>query len=343
MPNSSNIRYFTRANRFRTGSSVHPYDKRIGLPLTHAMKINLQDSTTVSGIIVVLIVLVALGYSILAIEAKPAQMAFTVAPDYTFPYQFKQSEWRVEMPFALKEISGITPYKEGELMAIQDEKGILFTVDINAGNITQQVHFGKDRDYEDLCRIGDLVFILERDGDLYEYNFATRDTLIKYETIFNYRNDTEGLGFDPDNNRLLITHKEGSPDGVILPEDTKCVFGFDLISKTVSPEPIVSIAQKEIGRIVGNGGKAHKFKPSAVGIHPHSGHIYILSSIGKVLVVVDPSNNKIQHVQLLDPVDFPQPEGLTFDRAGNMYLSSEGVEKAGFITKFENRALRIAQ
>lgn len=298
------------------------------------MKINLKDSTTLTTLIVFIIILIAIAYSAFAIHIKPAQMAFTVSDDYTFPYQFGEKEWRVELPGALKEISGITPLDNGQLLGIQDEKGILYSIDLNAGNIINEIRFDKDRDYEDLCKVDDNVFVLERDGDLYEYNLISQDTVIKFETIFNYRNDTEGLSFDAKHNRLLISHKEGAPEGVQLPKNTICIFGFDLENKIVSPLPVISIAEKEIGRIIGNGGQPYSFKPSAIGIHPKSGYIYILASIGKILIVVNPENNKVMHVQLLNQLEFPQPEGLTFDMDGNMLISSEGIERPAFIAKF---------
>lgn len=312
-------------------SFLHP----LIIPATHTMKINLQDSTTITWIIILAIIFIAIGYSGFAIQHQPTQMSFTVDENYKFPYQLQEDEWRVEVPPALKEISGITPLGKGSVLAINDEKGILYSVDLNAGNIITEIPFDKDRDYEDLCKVANQVFILERDGDLYQFDLETQDSVIKFETIFNYRNDTEGICFDAKNNRLLISHKEGAPEGVVLPKNTMCVFGFDLLKKTVSPVPIISIAQKEIGRIVGNGGKPYNFKPSAIGIHPHSGNLYILSSVGKILIIVNPINNKILHVELLNEQSFPQPEGLCFDENENLLISSEGIDQSGFIAKFK--------
>ena len=299
------------------------------------MKINLQDSTTITWIIILTIILVAIGYSGFAIHHQPTQMSFTVDENYKFPYQFQENEWRVEVPDALKEISGITPLDNEHVLAINDEKGILYTVDLNAGNIVNEILFDKDRDYEDLCKVANQVFILERDGDLYQFDLENQDTILKFETIFNYRNDTEGLCFDSKKNRLLIAYKEGSPEGIVLPKNTVAVFGFDLLKKTVSPVPVISIPKKEIGRIVGNGGKPYNFKPSAIGIHPHSGNLYVLSSVGKILIIVNPNNNKILYVELLDGQQFTQPEGIAFDENENLLISCEGMDQAGFISKFK--------
>lgn len=263
-------------------------------------------------------------------------MAFTPVDDYTFPYQLDKGGWRVELSPTLKEISGITSLNPEQVMAIQDEKGILFSIDLRTGNIVSQTTFDKDRDYEDLCLVGDHVFVLERDGDLYQFHLAEADTTtLKFETAFSYRNDTESLCFDADHNRLLIAPKEGAPEGRELPKNVQGIYEFDLIDRTVNLDPIVTIAEKEIGRIIGQQGKAYSFKPSAIAIHPRSGYLYVLASVGKILLVVDPTDNRVLHVQLLNPVDFPQPEGMTFDAADNLLISSEGPKgQAASITRF---------
>lgn len=306
------------------------------------MKMDLQNSTTVTWLIVLAVLVIAVGYSVFAINNKPPQMAFTVATDYTFPYKIDQKGFRTELNSTLKEISGITSINLDQVIAIQDEKGILYTVNLNTGNIISQTPFDKDRDYEDLCLVGDHVFILERDGDLYQFHLAVTDTVQKFETSFSYRNDTEGLCFDATRNRLLIAPKEGGPEGMTeLPKNIKGIYAFDLITKRVNQEPVITIAEKEIGRIIGNGGKPYTFKPSAVAVHPKTGHIYVLASVGKILIVVDPVSNQVMHVQLLDEADFPQPEGMTFDAADNLLISSEGLlNKAAAITRFTPKIIK---
>ena len=264
-------------------------------------------------------------------------MSFTAVDGYEFPYKIdNKSGWRVELSPTLKEISGITSLNPEQVMAIQDEKGILFSIDLRTGNIVSERIFDKDRDYEDLTLVGDHVFVLERDGDLYQFHLAGSDTsTIKFETAFSYRNDTESLCFDADRNRLLIAPKEGAPEGRELPKNVLGVYEFDLLERAVNLEPVVTIAEKEIGRIIGNQGKPFKFKPSAIAIHPRSGYLYVLASVGKLLIVVDPTANKVMHVQLLDPAYFPQPEGMTFDAADNLLISSEGPDgQAASITRF---------
>lgn len=304
------------------------------------MKIDFQDSSTLTWLIMAVILGVAVTYTVLALKNKPPKMGFTVGENYTFPYDFNKGGWQVEVPDQLREISGITSMNPDQALAIQDEKGILFSVNINTGEIVSERVFDKDRDYEDVCLVGDHVFVLERDGDLYQLHLAGQDTVEKYETSFSYRNDVESLCYDPTHNRLLMAPKEGVPEGVTQEKGMQYIFGFDLIDRIVSSQPIMRISEKEIGGIIGSS-KKHKFKPSAIAIHPKTGNLYVLASVGKVLLVMDKDKEEILHVQLLDSERFPQPEGMTFNAQGDLIIASEGIAPyPGTITRFSPKAAK---
>ncbi|MBK7408618.1 MAG: SdiA-regulated domain-containing protein [Saprospirales bacterium] len=76
------------------------------------------------------------------------------------------------------------------------------------------------------------------------------------------------------------------------------------------------------------------FAPSALAIHPLTGHLYLLSSVGKLLVVLDRETGAIIYVQKLKKSVHPQPEGICFDPDGTMYISNEGKDGNGLIHKF---------
>ena len=298
------------------------------------MKIDYQDSTTVTWLILGAIIIIAVLYSVIAIKNQPPVRSFDTDEAYVFPYVLDKTNWRVELPNELKEISGIEVLSENQVLAIQDEAGTLYRVDVRQGTIIDRQDFEKDRDYEDLCLVDDVVYILERDGDLYStLLYVEGDTAKKYETAFTYRNDTESMCYDRKRNAILIAPKQGSPQGDTLDNNVQGVYSFDLRTKELSLDPVFTVAEREIGNIIGNGGKPHNFKPSALAIHPRSGNLYILASVGKTLIVLG-EDNRILHVELLDPELFPQPEGLAFSDEGHLLISSEGVLGAASISRF---------
>jgi DNA-binding beta-propeller fold protein YncE len=66
-----------------------------------------------------------------------------------------------------------------------------------------------------------------------------------------------------------------------------------------------------------------KFHPSCLARHPLTREWYIISSVNKILLVLD-DQWKVKASYPLNPSLFKQPEGLAFDRKGNMYISNEG-------------------
>ncbi|MCB0637875.1 MAG: SdiA-regulated domain-containing protein [Lewinella sp.] len=299
------------------------------------MKIDLQDSSTLTWLILGAIVVVALTYSTIALRSEPPVRSYTLVEGYQFPYDLYNPEWKVDLPSELKEISGIAALPDEQVLAIQDEAGILFSIDLRQGNVHEEHLFGKDRDYEDLCLVGDTVFVLERDGDLYRLppgEFST-DSVYKYETSFSYRNDTESLCYDPVTGYLLMSPKESAPDGSEEVEHVRGIYGFSIDSARVMPQPLYSMAEQEVGQAISGNGKPYNFKPSAIGVHPQTGHIYVLASVGKLLLVLD-RDNRLLHIELMDASVFPQAEGISFDEKGRLLIASEGVDRPAFVARF---------
>jgi len=65
-----------------------------------------------------------------------------------------------------------------------------------------------------------------------------------------------------------------------------------------------------------------KFQPSAIAIHPFTGNIYLLSNIGRILVVYSGDGELLDVVYLSKDI-FSQPEGMCFDKEGDLYISNE--------------------
>jgi hypothetical protein len=77
----------------------------------------------------------------------------------------------------------------------------------------------------------------------------------------------------------------------------------------------------------------YSFKPSAISIHPSTSEIYITDGPkGRLLILND---SGIKQLYQFDQKDFPQPEGITFNPQGEMFISNEGKKSPGTILKVE--------
>ncbi|MGN6291524.1 MAG: SdiA-regulated domain-containing protein [Chitinophagaceae bacterium] len=240
---------------------------------------------------------------------------------------------RFAMPESLLEISGISFYKghNDTIYAIQDEEGKLFR--LAWGNKKQyHVKFGKSGDYEDISILRDRVVVLKSNGSLYSFPFS--DAI--YEEIDSVQEwprllpegEYEGMFGDENSGLLYILCKNCKVDD----KDNVTGYIYQLGDNNLTPAGQFNVDVESIKPFSGKVKKG--FRPSALAKNPVTGEWFIVSAINKLLVIAD-GNWKIKNAYPLNGNTFNQPEGIAFDKAGNMYISNEGDDlSAGNILKF---------
>ena len=239
------------------------------------------------------------------------------------------------------------------MVAVQDEKGVLYQLNKNTGNLEKTVNFSADGDYEGITAVGNLLYVLRADGVLFEISNWQKEKKINTKVIdtnLGEINNTEGLTYDIDSNDLLIVCKGSAKIGE-KKNKARAGYRYDLDNKEFSVKPSFSISRKDFKHFVKDSLKGsenyNRFKkklkqskkdmplqPSAVAIHPFTKDIYILAAVGNALLVLD-RHKEIKACQYLSPELFEQPEGLAFDRYGNMFIASESKKHKAVIFKFD--------
>lgn len=235
----------------------------------------------------------------------------------------------------LKEISGLSPSStEGAYIAIADERGEVFFVDGNGGGVSKRVLFKEKGDFEGVEMVGKTIWAAKSNGDLFEITNWEHNPpeVAEFKTPLKKTNDIEGLAYDPWRNSLLLACKE-NPDS-LYPRN---IYSFSLESKTLYETAAYTIQPEEVNQLVPyNSTEKHDyFSPSGLAVHPLSGDIYVISTALKRLVVLDYKTGKLKFARRLDKKILPQPEGISFDKVGNLLLSSEGKEGEGLLLKFD--------
>ncbi|HTL07736.1 MAG TPA: SdiA-regulated domain-containing protein [Chitinophagaceae bacterium] len=238
------------------------------------------------------------------------------------------------MPPVLDEISGIT-FLNGNadtVYAEQDEEGRLFYFHFGDKE-PKHIKFGTNGDYEDVAICSGQIFLLRSDGSF--FNFPL--TAIHAEEVEATEQDNlldkgeyEAMYADEKTHQLYVLCKSCKDD-----KGEKSVTGYTLsvaadgkLTRTgeFSVEDQANENAEKKGR--------KKFRPSAMAKHPITGEWYIVSSVNKLLVITD-ANWKLVRTYPLGPVLFNQPEGIAFDKAGNLYISNEmGNAADATIVKF---------
>lgn len=262
-------------------------------------------------------------------------------------FNFKKPDFVLNLPFELREISGLTDQSNSEIACVQDENGILFIYNLENDSIIHQYNFGKDGDYEGLTRVDSTYFILRSDATLIELSAPWDSTSIIETKLSIPTLDNEGLCFDERDNRLLIAPKSKLGKGPDL-KDSRAIYSIDLTTKKLNETPlfVINIAEIEAfanannlmlpQRLQKNSNdsiSALKFMPSSIAVHPRTDEIYIISAVDHTLAVFD-KKGKIVSYMKLDEKLFNKPEGITFLENGDLIITNEGEFGVPTLLKF---------
>ena len=226
---------------------------------------------------------------------------------------------------ALQEISGIV-FLQGNpdtLYAIEDETGRIFY--FHPGDKTYSYKkFGKRGDYEDVANLDDKeLVVLRSDGSLYVFPFVfvrdgNPDRVREYPQILP-SGEYEGL-FGDGAGRLVALCKNCPGED----DQRREVSGYVLRKDKRDSLVITEHFKVDVSGVkLKSNSRKGKFHPSCLARHPLTRDWYIISSVNKVLLILD-DHWAVKASYPLDPFVFKQPEGLAFDRQGNMYISNEG-------------------
>lgn len=246
-------------------------------------------------------------------------------------YSFEEMK-KIQLEKELKEISGIAWY-DSDLLAIEDESAAIYRLDPSSGKIKTKTKFGKNEDIEDILVLGDTIWALRSNGNLYQIvNFedtATIETQL-FEFPIRESRDFEGITSGFPEPILWVFCKVCEWDS-----DEASIFRFDLSTMEFDSNMDLKLDKNELGNLL-SAKELEKLKlqPSAVALHPLTNEYFLLSSTGKWLMTLD-RNMKPLSIHLLKASLFPQPEGMTFDSEGNLYISNEGGDGKANILIFQ--------
>ena len=251
-------------------------------------------------------------------NSPPATVNYAEGYDLAHPKQYILDQ-------SLHEISGITFLNktDHELGAIEDENGKLYYFYLGNGKLRHS-KFSKKGDYEDVTLFkNEEIVVLRSDGSLFQFPLSQA----KNDPIQNVREykhllpigEYEGLCADGD---LLFVLCKNCPND----NQKKEVSAYRVQRNKNGALYVASQFRIDLSAIhMKKNSESSKFHPSCLARHPLTGEWYVISSVNKLLVILD-AQWKLKTFYLLDPVLFKQPEGLTFDEGGNMYVSNEGVK-----------------
>ncbi len=274
--------------------------------------------------------------------AAPAKAPAAEPPAATTgEYLVNQPASTFELVSPLSEISGLSVAGDGEsLWAVHDERGTLYRLGMKDGKVLAEVPFEPKGDYEAVEEVGAHVFVARSDGALLMIDPKDGKTnVLNFKAQLQKKCDVEGLGFQSKEHRLLLSCKSPTPETRKVDEKVFEVFAMDLGTKKLGDKAVYAVTAAAMDKFVADHPKqadlkkikGKSFGPSGLAVHPRTGEIYIVSSMGEVLVVLDPSSGAIVRIQRLQRAIHPQPEGIAFSEDGTMFLSNEARGKTAVL------------
>ncbi|HZJ59341.1 MAG TPA: SdiA-regulated domain-containing protein, partial [Chitinophagaceae bacterium] len=256
---------------------------------------------------------------------KPENENNDQVPISGYDLNHPSQSWK--LPEQLKEISGIVKLGGDSLLAIEDLHANLYFLKLqnSSAAILANLPFAeteKDKfDIEDVAMIGDTVYALWSHASVFKiWNWKSKIQSKEYSTFLDKKNNTEGLAYDPVSGNLLIACKKESGD-----EDekktTRAVYEFDVKKGELKPSPFLLVEMKDFKKFIAD---KVEFFPSGIAVQPSTHDIYIISTRGNKCIACYNHSGQLKSFEYLDKDLLPQPEGICFDAAANLYISTEG-------------------
>ncbi len=248
-------------------------------------------------------------------------------------YDISKSEAQsMELSAKLNEISGLAFSKDGRLFAHDDERAVIYQLDIEDGKIIKKFYFGMlitRGDFEGIAIVDDTFYMVHSKGIIYQFKEGNDGGRVNYETYqtdLPKKSDVEGLCYDPKSNDLLLALK-GEPG--VDQKNTRAVYAFSLDDMKLKPKPRYLINTKDLKEL----SDGDKFAPSGIEYNPRNDSFLIISAEGHIIIEINRAGQIIAAEKLPSSVH-NQAEGIALDPAGNLYIADEN-KKHGMLTRYD--------
>jgi len=261
-------------------------------------------------------------------DSKNKQPQNETVNELTIPgYDLKHATQSWQLPEQLKEVSGIVMLAGDSLLAIEDLHASLYFIKLEKlqGTILSTLPFAANQqekfDIEDVAMIGDTIYALWSHASVFKiWNWRSKIQSQEYSTFLDKKNNTEGLAYDPVSGNLLVACKK-EPGDEDEKKTTRAVYEFNVKKGELEPNPFLLVQQKDFKKFVAD---KVEFFPSGIAVHPRTHDVYIISTKGNKCIACYSHSGELKSFEYLDKDMLPRPEGICFDKAGNLFISTEG-------------------
>ncbi len=233
----------------------------------------------------------------------------------------------LELPLALREISGLVVASDGSLLALQDEEGDVFQIEPQSGAVLRRIRFAGDGDFEALTMDSSRALLVRSDGRVYSGLLPQSADDVdgkRHDINIHDSCDVESADVRPGSDELWIGCKESPGKRMGQTRALYVVTLSELTGTKGKVEPRLSARlEPPIDPRDGNPMRLGLFKPSGMAFLDHD-RFLIVSSVYPTLFEFHTDGHLLNAWGLPREV-LPQPEGIAVDAEGRVYVASEGL------------------
>jgi uncharacterized protein YjiK len=258
---------------------------------------------------------ILLGIAVSACGAEPADTSATESQEQD---DFKQ--WK--LPKRLREISGLALTADDRLLAVTDEKAIVYELDYVQGKVIKSFALGDPvvrGDFEGIAVLGDTIWLMTSDGTLYAAGEGSDGSSVRYQEYDTGTGDfceLEGLGQDRAAGTLILACKQGikrKKKDLMIFEWSASASGIEHIRDIPLPGPAIrSMIDKK------------RISPSGIAVDPQTGERVVIAAREDALVRLTPDGALLEAIILEKKGRHKQAEGIEITRDGRMLIADEG-------------------
>lgn len=254
-----------------------------------------------------------------------------------------------ELGSELTEISGLAFSSiSNNLLTVNDELGVIYVLNPETADIIDKIEFGQPDDYEGITSHDGYIYVVESNGNVKVIKEESKAKVAEFNDRLSRDNDIEGICYDATSQSILLAAK-GDSETEGNTKNVKSVFTMNIDNGAVRKKAYIQLDLKKeyeslhpnfqkLGKLerMSMSARLRKNGPSGIAIDPITNLIFLLSSNSKTLTMLDRKGD-VKSISLLDKKLHAQPEGITFDNNGNLFIANEGNGGKGMIYKFTRK------
>ena len=211
---------------------------------------------------------------------------------------------------------------DGRLLAVDDERAIIYELDYVEGGLVKAFALGKPvirGDFEGLAAMGDRVFLMTSEGEIVaapEGEDGERVSYERYKTEVDSECEFEGLAEDRAKRELLLLCKNVLKKASI---EALAIFPWSVDREQIDADRVIELPVAAIAQAI----RMRKLHPSGIVVDPTSGNLLVVAAREQALIELDGEGRLIDARRLPLASRHPQAEGIALG-PGRLFIADEG-------------------